>query len=113
MGWEISSRVGDILDKAQKFAGISRDDAHFLLSLDVESKESYAVMETANRLSREQFKGKGENHLHIGVNVEPCPYNCSFCSLTAKAGIFKRSVNFSEEELYLRFRFSLTNPLYR
>jgi len=99
MGWEISPRVGDILDKAQEFAGISRDDAHLLLSLDVESKESYAVMETANRLSREQFKGKGENHLHIGVNVEPCPYNCSFCSLTAKAGIFKESVNFSEEDI--------------
>jgi biotin synthase len=99
MRWEISARVGDILDKAQEFAGISRDDARLLLSLDVESKESYAVMETANRLSREQFRGKGENHLHIGVNVEPCPYNCSFCSLTAKAGIFKKSVNFSEEEI--------------
>ncbi|MCF8143401.1 MAG: radical SAM protein [Deltaproteobacteria bacterium] len=99
MGWEISPRVGDILDKAREFAGISRDDAHFLLSLDVESKESYAVMETANRLSRKQFKGKGENHLHIGVNVAPCPFNCTFCSLTAKAGIFKESVNFSEEKI--------------
>jgi len=99
MGWEISSRVGDILDEAQDFAGINREDAHFLLNLDVESKESYAVMETANRLSRQQFKGKGENHLHIGVNVAPCPFNCTFCSLTKRAGIFKKDVDFSEETI--------------
>jgi len=99
MGWEISPRVGDILDKAREFAGISRDDARLLLSLDVESKESYAVMETANRLSREQFRGKGENHLHIGVNVSPCPFNCTFCSLTERAGIFKENVDFSEKTI--------------
>jgi len=68
-----------------------------LLNLDLDSKETYALMETANRLSREQFKGKGENHFHIGLNVEPCPYNCLFCSLTTKAGIFKEKVEFAEE----------------
>jgi biotin synthase len=101
MGWQISPRVSDVLDKSQDLAGISREDAGFLLRLDLESRESYAIMETANRLSRKQFKAKGENHLHIGVNVEPCLYNCSFCSLTAKAGIFKESMDFSEEEILL------------
>ncbi len=99
MGWQISPGVSDLLDKAEGFAGISREEARFLLGLDLESKETYAVMETANRLSREQFKGKAENHLHIGVNVEPCPYNCGFCSLTSKAGIFKESITFSEEDI--------------
>jgi biotin synthase len=56
-------------------------------------------METANRLSIEQFKGKGENHFHIGLNVEPCPYNCLFCSLTTKAGIFKEKVEFPVEDI--------------
>jgi len=99
MGWKISPKVAGILDRAGEFAGIRRDEALFLLGLDLNSKETYAVMETANRLSREQFQGKGENHFHIGLNVEPCPFNCSFCSLTLKAGLFKERVEFPEEEV--------------
>lgn len=99
MGWKISQRVGGILDRGGDFAGITRDDALLLLNLDLDSREAYALMETANRLSREQFKGKGENHFHIGLNVEPCPYNCLFCSLTTKAGLFKEKVEFPEKDL--------------
>lgn len=99
MGWEISPQVKTILDKARDFAGISHADARLLLNLDLDCKETYALMETAHRLSRDQFRGKGENHLHIGVNVEPCPYNCRFCSLAADAEIFTRTVHFSEEEI--------------
>jgi biotin synthase len=99
MEWKISPRIRDILDKAEDFAGISREEAHFLLGLDLDSKETYAVMQTANRLSRKQFRGKGENHFHIGVNAEPCSFNCTFCSLTAAAGIFKEKMAFSEDEI--------------
>ena len=97
MGWEISPRARNILDKAGDHAGLGREDALFLLRLDLHSKETYALMETANRLSRERFKGKGENHFHIGLNVEPCPFNCSFCSLAVKVGIFRKKVEFPEE----------------
>jgi biotin synthase len=99
MGWKISPRVSGILDRAVDLAGISRGDALFLLNLNLEAKETYALMETANRLSREGFKGKGELHFHIGLNVEPCRFNCLFCSLTAKAGIFRKAAEFSEEEI--------------
>lgn len=99
MGWKIASRVKDILHKAEESAKISREETHFLLGLDLESRETYAVMETANRLSRKQFGTKGENHLHIGVNVAPCPFNCTFCSLTERAGIFKEDVDFAEEAI--------------
>ncbi|WP_028322521.1 radical SAM protein [Desulfatiglans anilini] len=99
MGWRILPRVREILERAGAFEGISEEDAGFLLRLDLESREIYAVMETANRLSREQFGKKGENHLHIGVNVAPCPFNCAFCSLTERAGIFKGDVDFAEEAI--------------
>ncbi|WP_231714459.1 radical SAM protein [Desulfonema ishimotonii] len=56
-------------------------------------------METANRMSRQQFKGKGENHFHIGVNVEPCPLDCKFCSLADTAGIFTERIEFSDAEI--------------
>ena len=99
MVWKISPKIEDILDRGGDFAGISKDEALLLLNLDLDSRETYAVMETANRLSREQFKGKGGIHFHVGLNVEPCPYNCLFCSLTTKAGIFKEKVEFPEEDI--------------
>jgi biotin synthase len=99
MGWRIDPRIEDILKKGEDLTGLSESEAVALLSLDLNSKEVYALMETANRISRRRFNGKGENHLHIGINVEPCPYNCRFCSLAARAGIFTESIEFGEKEI--------------
>lgn len=99
MSWNISPQVETILDRGAGGAGIDRQQALALLALPLHTKETYALMETANRLSRELFAEKGENHFHIGVNVAPCPLNCLFCSLTQKAGIFKEAVDFSDEQI--------------
>jgi biotin synthase len=99
MGWRITPEVEEILARGGSGEGIDRDQAWTLMRVPVQSRESYALMETANRLSRERFENKGENHFHIGVNVEPCPFECRFCSLTAGAGIFTETVHFSEAEI--------------
>jgi len=99
MSWRLSSKVEAILDKGGDFKGITREDALILLSLDLDSREIYALMESAHRMSRRLFRNKGENHFHIGINVAPCPYNCAFCSLTVKAGIFRHSIVFSESKI--------------
>jgi biotin synthase len=99
MSWKLSPKIADILDKGGDCGGISRYEALSLMGLDLHSKETYALMETADRISRNRFKGKGENHYHIGINVEACPFNCSFCSLTVKAGIFKEKIDFSDAEI--------------
>lgn len=99
MSWKITPEVEKILEKGGDGCGITKEEALRLLFLDLHSRETYALMETADRLSRYSFKGKGENHFHIGVNVEACPFDCSFCSLTRKAGIFKGKIEFSEEEI--------------
>ncbi|QTA78347.1 aldolase-type domain-containing protein [Desulfonema limicola] len=96
---KLSHAVHDILKKADDFSEITRDEALKLLRLDVNSFENYALMFTADNMSRKSFKGKGENHLHIGVNAGPCPFNCSFCSLAENAGIFTKNVDFSEQEI--------------
>jgi biotin synthase len=98
MGWRISPAIEKILDRGSN-DGISKDDALTLMRLDGRSKEVYALMETADRLSRETFGSKGENHLHVGVNLEPCPLNCRFCSLTQQAGIFRDKIEFPESQI--------------
>ncbi|WP_373499878.1 radical SAM protein [Desulfococcus sp.] len=99
MSWKIAQQIAEILKKGADFAGITRDEALLLMKQDLHTREVCALMQTADQMSREQFGGKGENHLHIGVNIEPCPFDCSFCSLTRQAGIFTQKIEFSEAEI--------------
>ena len=99
MTWRIALNIAEILHQAEDGCGIDRASAMALMQLDPLSKEGYALMETANRLSRQTFKNKGESHFHIGVNVEPCPMDCRFCSLTRGAGIFTERTEFSHEQI--------------
>lgn len=99
MGWRISPAVEDLLRKAEHLEGLNVEEAITLLSLDLHSKETYALMETANRISRAGFGDKGENHLHIGLNASPCPFNCRFCSLADNMGIFTDPLEFPEDQI--------------
>ena len=99
MGWRIARRIEEILARGLGAEGISFDDAVTLLRLPLHSREAYALMETASRLSRETFCAKGERHLHIGVDAAPCNFNCRFCSLAASAGVFTETVRFGDDEL--------------
>jgi len=99
MSWRLNPQIEDILKKGEGLAALNEEEAQKLLRLELGSKEVYALMETANRISRLQFKGKGESHYHIGVNAEPCPFNCRFCSLAERAGIFTERIAFDEKEI--------------
>jgi biotin synthase len=99
MSLKLSPAIEEILKKGGDFAGISRDGALALMRIDLQSFDTYALMETANRMSRSRFANKGENHFHIGLNVEPCPMDCKFCSLTRQAGIFTEKIEFPMEEV--------------
>jgi len=99
MGWGLVPQVAEILHKAVDGKGIDRDEALRLLQVDKHSREAYALMQTAEQLSRSLFRNKGEIHFHIGVNVEPCPMDCRFCSLTERAGIFKEKQEFSKAQI--------------
>jgi biotin synthase len=94
VGWRISLAVEDLLRKGEHLEGLNAEEAVILLSQDLHSKEVYALMETANRISRAGFGEKGENHLHIGLNASPCPFNCRFCSLADNVRIFTDPLEF-------------------
>lgn len=99
MTYELDAKVADILAKAADMVYLNRTEALRLMQIPLHTSECYALMETANRMSRERFGGKGENHFHIGLNVEPCPLDCDFCSLAAKAGIFTGKTEFPIEQV--------------
>jgi biotin synthase len=92
-------QLDDIFTKAIEYVPLTKEDGLRLMRIPLHSTDCYRLMALANRMSREQFGNKGENHLHIGLNVEPCPLDCLFCSLTHKAGIFTEKIDFSEEQV--------------
>lgn len=99
MAWKITPAIEEILSKGRDGVPLERDQALALVHLELESRETYALMESANYLSRQQFGRKGERHFHIGLNVEPCPMDCLFCSLTRKAGLFTEKYEVPLEEV--------------
>lgn len=99
MGWRISRDVAEILKKGADFGGISRREAMALMHLEPHTREVYALMQTADAMSRRQFGQKAENHLHIGLNVAPCPMNCTFCSLSSQSGVFTEMIDFTPQQV--------------
>ena len=99
MSWRLSPPIEEILSQGRDGVPLGRDQALRLMHLALESRETYALMETANHLSRSQFGTKGELHFHIGLNVEPCPMDCAFCSLTKQAGVFTEKIEFPLEDV--------------
>ena len=89
----------DIFTKALDDAPLSREEALQLMTIPLHSEDCYLLLATADRLSKEQFGFKAENHYHIGLNVEPCPLDCLFCSLTHTAGIFTEKTEFPIEQV--------------
>ncbi len=95
----IGSKVNDIVNKVWDGHFINREEIVSLLRIDPHSMEGGFIMTAANSMTRAASKGKAEVHAQIGLNLSPCPNNCSFCSFAAKNGIFKDTKEISIEEV--------------
>lgn len=52
-----------------------------LLQTENGSQEFFDLLAQSNRLSKEKFGQKAYVFAQIGINAEPCPINCRFCSM--------------------------------
>lgn len=62
---------------------LSKEEIIDLLNIDPFSNDFYELLAVSNRLSRTKFGKKGYVFTQIGINAEPCPINCKFCSMGA------------------------------
>lgn len=71
-----------VLEKIKK-ADFELSDSEIidLLSIDANSSHFYELMAVSNALSRRKFGNRGYIFTQIGINAEPCPINCKFCSM--------------------------------
>jgi len=95
----IRSKVNEIVDKVFDGHFITREEIVFLLGIDPHSMEGGFIMVAANSITRSASQGKAEVHAQIGLNLSPCPNNCSFCAFAAKNGVFKESQELPIEDV--------------
>ncbi|NQW17816.1 MAG: radical SAM protein [Chloroflexi bacterium] len=95
----IRSRVRSIVLRALKGEPVSRDEAVCLLAVQSDSTEYDYIVQAADQLSRRSAAGMGTIYSQIGINVWPCPENCSFCYLGAKHGIVTTMYELSLDEV--------------
>ena len=94
----ISSEVKDIINRVFGGESIQRDEILHLLRIDPHSLDGGFIMASANTLSRRACQGRAEVHAQIGLNLSPCPNNCSFCSFAASNQVFMRKSELEPDE---------------
>ena len=96
--------IGEILERFSPQTPLEREDLLALLALPVGSGDYYRLLAAANGYSRRAFDGKGMIFGQIGLDAQPCPVNCRFCSLAADAMAGKPALIRSREETVARAR---------
>ena len=71
----------EVVAKVQSGIKLTREEALFLLDIEILSKEYYEIIELANHYSREAFNNKGIIFSQVGMDAQKCDVNCKFCSL--------------------------------
>jgi len=96
---KIHSKVIDTVAKVFDGHFLTREEIIHLLKITPHSTEAGFVVASANEINRMASKGKAEVHAQIGLNLSPCPNNCSFCAFAAKNKVFTRINELNIEEV--------------
>ena len=96
---QVSPAVKDIISKVFDRHSLTREEIVYLLNSKHKSLDEGFIIAAANVINRMVSKGKAEVHAQIGLNLSPCPNNCSFCAFAAKNGVFKDTKELSLEEI--------------
>ncbi|MEW6585522.1 MAG: radical SAM protein [Nitrospirota bacterium] len=101
---KVREKIGHILDRARDRQRISQEEATVLMGIDERSHEMYALMSTANRMTREQFSDTAEIFAQVGINNGPCPKNCKFCFFGEAWGQIREPLELSAEQVVFRVK---------
>lgn len=78
---------------------LSESEIVDLLRTDNFSRGYYDLLAASNALSRQKFGNRGYVFTQLGINAEPCPINCNFCSMAAGHYSMDGQWRKTEEEL--------------
>lgn len=90
--------IKDIIRQSQDNGPFSKEQLIKLLSLPLDSSETYEIMAEARRISEELTGNRAEIHAQLALNLAPCPKNCKFCSFAKTNKVFTKSIKLSVED---------------
>ncbi len=79
----ISDSVKNIVTKVFDRQALDHDEVKLLYTLPSYSPDSYHIQWAAHAILQEASKGQGYIFGQIGLDANPCPGNCVFCSFAA------------------------------
>ena len=96
---KIDTKIITYVKKVFDGSVLNRDEINYFLTVTPHSVESGYIMASADSISRLASNGKAEVHAQIGVNLAPCPKNCSFCAFAAQNKVFTQKTELTMEEI--------------
>jgi biotin synthase len=96
---QICTKVKDTVAKVLDGHLLTGDEIAYLLQTPHHSIDAGFVMASANAINHAASRGKAEVHAQIGINLSPCPNNCSFCSFAVKNKVFNEKIELSIEDI--------------
>jgi biotin synthase len=96
---KIQQRIQDIVKKVSAGESINREEIEYLLRIPTHTIEAGLVISAADKINREASNNTAEVHAQIGLNLSPCPNNCSFCAFAAKNKVFKEPKELALEDI--------------
>ncbi|WP_425806161.1 radical SAM protein [Desulfitobacterium sp. Sab5] len=76
---QLEKRFHEIIDKAQNYASLTKEECIYLLNFEETSLEASILRAVADNLSRKKAENSGVILGQIGVEVSECTGNCKFC----------------------------------
>ncbi len=73
--------IDKVLDSVREGNLLNKQEAVLLLNIKNGTDDFYKLISLANEMTHHEFKDKGFIFAQIGLNAEPCPVNCKFCSM--------------------------------
>lgn len=96
---KIDTKIITYVKKVFDGSVLNREEINYLLTVTPHSVESGYIMASADAINRLASNGKAEVHAQIGVNLAPCPKNCSFCAFAAQNKVFTQKTELTMEEI--------------
>ena len=93
----INPDLVEIVNKAKQGGILDETEIRALLQIAPHSADAGYVLGSADEINRAASNDKAEVHAQIGLNLSPCPRNCSFCAFAARNKVFTERVEFDAE----------------
>ena len=93
----INPDLVEIVNKVKQGGIPNETEVRVLLQATPHSADAGYVLGAADEINRAASNNKAEVHAQIGLNLSPCPRNCTFCAFAARNKVFTERVEFDAE----------------